>query len=99
MKTRLSLVSIFVILFYAIGKTQVPDPALIGYWHNWNDVNAPYIQLDQVDARYNIINLSFATPQFGTDYKMEFIPDQVSQSVLISQIQNLQTANKKVNSF
>ncbi len=96
MRSRLSLISILLILFYSTGKTQVPDPALIGYWHNWNDASAPYIQLDQVDARYNIINLSFAIPQFGTDYKMEFIPDQVSQSVLISQIQNLQTSNKKV---
>ncbi len=75
---------------------QIPNPALIGYWHNWNDMNAPYIQLDQIDNRYNIIDVSFATPQVGTDYKMEFIPDQVSPSVFISQIQNLQSQGKKV---
>ena len=75
---------------------QAPNPALIGYWQNWNDANSSYIQLDQIDSRYNLIEVSFAVPQAGTDYKMEFIPDQVSQSALITQIQNLQSQGKKV---
>ena len=75
---------------------QIPNPALVGYWQNWNDVNSPYIQLDQIDSRYNVIEVSFAVPQAGTDYKMEFIPDQVSQSTLISQMQILQSQGKKV---
>ncbi len=79
-----------------VAKAQLPDPALVGYWHNWNDVNAPYIQLDQIDPRYNVIAISFAVPQSGTGYKMEFIPDQVSPATLISQIQNLQGQGKKV---
>ncbi|MBK8365272.1 MAG: T9SS type A sorting domain-containing protein [Bacteroidetes bacterium] len=75
---------------------QAPNPALIGYWQNWNDANSPYIQLDQIDSRYNLIEVSFAVPQAGTDYKMEFIPDQVSQPALIIQIQSLQSQGKKV---
>ncbi|MBK6399881.1 MAG: T9SS type A sorting domain-containing protein [Bacteroidetes bacterium] len=75
---------------------QTPNPALVGYWQNWNDANSPYIQLDQIDSRYNLIEVSFAVPQAGTDYKMEFIPDQVSQSALITQIQSLQSQGKKV---
>ncbi len=75
---------------------QVPDPALIGYWHNWNDVNAPYIPLDNIDSRYRIIDVAFAVPQAGTDYQMEFIPDQVSPATLIGQIQTLQGQGKKV---
>lgn len=75
---------------------QNPNPALVGYWQNWNDANSPYIQLDQIDSRYNVIEVSFAVPQAGTDYKMEFIPDQVSQPVLITQIQSLQGLGKKV---
>ncbi|HMT28189.1 MAG TPA: glycosyl hydrolase family 18 protein [Bacteroidia bacterium] len=75
---------------------QIPNPALIGYWHNWNDAAAPYIPLDQVDSRYNIIDVSFAVPAAGTDYQMEFIPDQVSPATLISQIQTLQNQGKKV---
>jgi hypothetical protein len=35
--------------FFTI-HAQAPNPALIGYFHNWQDANAPYIQLDQVDA-------------------------------------------------
>jgi chitinase len=76
--------------------SQAPNPALVGYFHNWHDANAPYIQLDQVDIRYNIIDVAFAIPQVGTDYQMEFIPDQVSQSTFISQIQSVQAQNRKV---
>ncbi len=77
-------------------KAQAPNPALIGYFHNWQDFNAPYVPLDQVDLRYNMIDISFAVPQAGTDYKMEFVPDQVSPSTFISQIQTLQTQGRKV---
>ena len=84
------------ILFRQNIFAQLPNPALIGYWQNWSDVNSPYIQLDQVDSRYNVVDLAFAVPHTGTDYQMEFIPDQVSQAVLISQIQSLQSQNRKV---
>lgn len=77
-------------------NAQVPNPALVGYWHNWNDANAPYIQLNQIDSRYNIVDVAFATPQIGTDYQMEFIPDQVTPATLISQIQTLQSQGKKI---
>ncbi len=93
---KLFLLFVLCFLQASILFAQVPAPALIGYWHNWNDVNAPYIPLNQIDARYNIIDVSFAIPQFGTDYKMVFIPDQVSPSTLISQIQALQNQGKKV---
>ena len=76
---------------------QFPNPALVGYWHNWSDWSAPYIDLTDVDDRYNIINVSFATPQTGTDYQMEFAPDQVTQATLIAQIQTLQSQGKIVN--
>jgi chitinase len=77
-------------------SAQLPNPALIGYFHNWNDQSAPYIPLDQIDPRYNIIDIAFAIPQQGTDFRMEFTPDQVSQSTFISQIQTLQGQGKKV---
>lgn len=71
-------------------------PALVGYWQNWQVGNSPYIQLDQVDARYNYVHLAFAVPGAGTDYKMQFTPDQVSQATLISQIQILQGQGRKI---
>jgi len=65
---------IFIFLFsQQILLAQLPNPALVGYWQNWSDVNSPYIQLDQVDLRYNVVCLAFAVPQTGTDYRMEWI--------------------------
>lgn len=88
--------SLAYLLSLQFSNAQPPDPALVGYWHNWNDANAPYVQLDQIDPAYNVINLSFAVPHFGTDYQMEFIPDQVSQATLTGQIQSLQSQGRKV---
>ncbi len=103
MKNKLQLQNIFnfglIILmtclpFFSIA--QAPNPSLTGYFHNWNDASAPYIQLDQVDTRYNIINVAFALPQGGTDYNMGFTPALVSQATFISQIQTLHSQGRKV---
>ena len=84
------------ILITNSAKTQIPNPALIGYWHNWNDVNAPYIQLDAIDNRYNVIEIAFAIPTSPSDMTMLFTPNVVSQNVLINKIQALQTQGKKI---
>lgn len=94
---KLSLFILFILLIPISSEAQTTSPTLIGYWHNWDDSNAPYIPLDQVDARYKVVNISFAVPQTGTDYKMEFIPDQVNSTTLISQIQFLQSQGRTVN--
>ena len=97
-KYRLNTCWLTLILFFFTlsAFAQLPAPALIGYWQNWQDANSPYIQLDQVDNRYNIIDVAFAVPGFGTDYRMEFIPDQVTLNTLHTQVQNLQSMGKKV---
>lgn len=77
-------------------KAQLPNPALVGYWHNWTDVNAPYIQLDAIDNRYNVIEVAFAVPTSPSDMNMLFTPDVVSVSTFINQIQTLQSQGKKV---
>lgn len=79
-----------------ICKSQIPNPALIGYWHNWNDINAPYIQLDAIDKRYNVIEVAFAVPTSPSDMNMLFTPDVVSPSVFITKVQTLQSQGKKV---
>lgn len=99
--TRQVISNLIVLILLTGGTTkcvnaQIPNPVLIGYFHNWNDANAPYISLDQVDARYKIIDVSFAIPKAGTDYNMEFVPDQVSQATFISQMQTLQSQGRKV---
>ncbi len=75
---------------------QAQNPVLIGYWQNWNDSNAPYIPLNQIDSRYNVICVSFAIPTSPSDMNMMFAPDGVSLDALISQIQSLQVQGKKV---
>lgn len=75
---------------------QVPSPSLVGFWHNWNDANAPYLPLTQIDSRYNVVAVSFAIPEAGTDFRMSFIPDQVSPAVFLSQVQQLQAQGRKV---
>ncbi len=79
-----------------LGASYSHAQSLIGYFHNWQDANAPYVQLDQVDGRYTMIDVAFATPTGGTDYRMQFVPDQVSQGVFIGQILALQAQNKQV---
>lgn len=75
---------------------SLPHPSLTGYWHNWQDASAPYIPLDQVDSRYNIIAVSFAVPEAGSTYKIQFIPDQETIPDFISQIQTVQNSGRKV---
>lgn len=77
-------------------SAQLPSPALVGYWQNWDIPAAPYIELDQVDSRYNVVNISFGIPINGTDYEIGFTPSQVTQATFITQIQNLQSQGRKV---
>ncbi len=95
-KLRL-LVAVIVLLAVSVtAKAQLPHPALVGYFHNWQASLAPYVQLPNIDSRYNVINISFAIPKAGTSYDMVFVPEVVSQSVFISQVQALQAEGKKV---
>lgn len=90
------LYSILFSISFCMVNAQMPYPALIGYWHNWNDANAPYIQLDAVDSRYNVIVVAFALPTSTTDMTMVFTPDGVNSSTLISKIQTVQAQGRKV---
>ena len=69
---------------------------LVGYWHNWNDGSAPYIQLDAIDPRYTVIEIAFAEPQAGTTYDMVFTPSGTAQGTFVAQVADLQAQGKKV---
>jgi len=77
-------------------SAQDPAPALIGYWHNWNDGAAPYIQLDQIDPRYDVVDVSFAVPAPGTSHQMEFVPSETTQLALEAEVAGLQAQGRKV---
>jgi chitinase len=84
-------------LFLAINIiAKAQSPALVGYWHNWQTTAAPYISLDQVDTRYNVVCVSFGVPQAGTNAQIVFTPDQVTTATILTQIQTLQSQGRKV---
>ncbi len=72
------------------------SPALMGYWHNWNDVGAPYVQLDQIDPRYNVIEVAFAEPVAGSTYVVEFVPEFEVPADFIAQVAAQKALGKKV---
>lgn len=82
------------VIYLISSKSQ--DHNLIGYWHNWQDANAPYIQLDLIDSRYDVVEVAFAVPSSPTDMTMLFTPEVVSPNDFISKIQTLQSQGKKV---
>lgn len=71
-------------------------PDLIGYWHNWNDGNAPYLELSQVDERYTVVCVSFALPAPGTTYDMVFAPQETAPATFIADVEALQAQGRKV---
>lgn len=80
----------------SLAIAQGPAPALIGYWHNWNDASAPYIALDQIDPRYNIIEVSFAEPAPGTTSEMQFVPSADAPAEFAARVQALHALGRKV---
>ncbi|HXV98806.1 MAG TPA: glycosyl hydrolase family 18 protein, partial [Anaerolineae bacterium] len=98
--THMNYTKRFLALFLIVVSTklfaQLPAPALLGYWQNWNTSSSPYFVPDQADARYNMVAMAFAVPRNGTDYDMVFTPTQTTPVTLRSQIQNMQAQGRKV---
>jgi chitinase len=96
MRNILTFVTMLMLIVSAQVHAQLPNPALVGYWHNWNDGNAPYIDIDAVDSRYNVITVAFAIPTSNTDMTMLFAPDRGTVQQFKTRIQNVQATGKKV---
>lgn len=75
---------------------QAQGPDLVGYWHNWNDAQAPYLELSEVDPRYSVIAVSFAVPVPGTTYDMAFSPEETTLATFLADMAVLQASGKKV---
>lgn len=75
---------------------QAPAQLLIGYWHNWNDASAPYLDLSAIDPRYNVIELAFAEPLPGTTSAIDFTPSLEAPQDFIAQIASLRASGRKV---
>jgi chitinase len=88
--------SIASLLLLSTLTASAQGPDLIGYWHNWNDASAPYLELSQVDPRYTVIEVSFAVPLLGTTYDMTFSPAETAPATFIADVAALQAQGKKV---
>ncbi|MCX6146579.1 MAG: glycosyl hydrolase family 18 protein [Candidatus Kapabacteria bacterium] len=95
MKIKIVLI-IFLLTFASKPYCYSNNQILVGYWHNWEDANVPYIDLESIESRFDIIEVAFATPISNQDMTMQFIPEKVTQSTFISKIQNLKSKSKKI---
>lgn len=92
LKTTLSALLLFLCLF---SIAQFPNPAIVGYWENWNGTK--FVALKDIDPRYNVIHVSFASAKAGTDYDLEFVqPSNYTVSKFKSEMAALQSDGKKV---
>lgn len=69
---------------------------LFGYWHNWNDSRAPYIPIQEVDDRYDVIHVAFALPASPQNMWMRFDPEGIDPESFKDAIADLQAQGKKV---
>ncbi|MDR1112960.1 MAG: chitinase [Bacteroidales bacterium] len=74
---------------------QLPAPALIGYWHNWQSARSGDIPLDNIDARYNVIIIAFAMPA-DTHMTIQFTPFGMNSKDFVHTMQHLQKQGKRI---
>ena len=79
-------------------SAQFPQPAMVGYWENWTAGN--FVYFSEIDPRYNVIMVSFASHKDGKDYDLDFIPEPGKywqDSTLFKQeMTELQNQGKKI---
>lgn len=96
MSRILSLFLLISISFHGIA--QLPERVFAGYWQiNWGES----IPLTEIDDRYNVINIAFATGINDGDwpyYRLEFqTPQDYTVNSFIADVQALQQRGKIVN--
>lgn len=95
MKTyRINLKPIFVLMLVLSTSifAQIPQPALVGYWENWNS-----LKLTDLHENYNVIQLAFAVTTGESMYEMEFnLPYHYTEATFKADIETLHSEGKKV---
>ena len=93
--TKIQLLFILTLVISFTGIAQLPNPAIVGYWENWDGSNS--VKLKDIDSRYNVIHVSFASGKGNLDYDLEFNPPgSYTHSNFKSEIAALQAEGKKV---
>jgi len=77
-------------------NNSLPKHIVVGYWHNWNAFEAPYMRLQDVPTGYNVICVAFAIPASHTDMTMTFTPAEVSKEAFKADIKAVQQRGTKV---
>ena len=93
--TKIKLLFILTLVISFTGIAQLPNPAIVGYWENWDGAN--FVKLKDIDSRYNVIHVSFASGKGTLDYDLEFNPPgSYDHSTFKNEIVALQAEGKKV---
>jgi chitinase len=71
-KTVKSAFLLLISLFGISSFAQLPSKVLVGYWHNWDEATVPFIELANVDDRFNVVCLSFAHATGGAESTLAF---------------------------
>src|SRR5687768_4782860 len=95
-KTLLQTIFAFILLSLVSEFASAQSRVIVGYFHNWNNASAPYIRLRDVNPKYNVINIAFATPVSHGDMTMTFTPTMQSKAEFISDIKFLQSQGRRV---
>ncbi len=91
------LIFLFSIFLVSIQESKAnPNPALVGYWHNWDYEPAPFLAPERVHSAYNIINIAFAVPREGSKCDMYFHPLIIKKDDFKSRVKQIQASGKKV---
>ena len=92
--------NIYILLIMLLSSTafsQMPNPAIVGYWENWGDVDKGFVKLQDIDSRYNVVHVSFSTAKTGTAYDMQFVLTHLyPEADFKADIVALQSEGKKV---
>ncbi|MBL56484.1 MAG: hypothetical protein CMP61_04770 [Flavobacteriales bacterium] len=89
-----------ILLFLFIGlkaSAQLPSPALVGYWENWF---GNFAYFSEIDARYNVIMVSFASYKNKNDYELTFKPEPgkywMDKDLFKNEMDSIRAEGKKV---
>ncbi|MFT6746963.1 MAG: chitinase [Glaciecola sp.] len=89
------ILSLIVLCFSLNVMAQLPTPSIVGYWESWN--GNKFIELKDIDNRYNVIHIAFASLKAGKDYELSYTPPgSYTEEVFKSEVAALQAAGKKV---
>jgi len=72
--------------------TPLANKIIVGYWHNWDYYTAPFMYLNQVNTKYNVVNVSFIETEGLDGYSAYFTPSAAyyaNDAAFVADVQEL----------